>query len=335
VDDVLQHAARAAQGGVAVRAVHGVHDGVAQEVLRGAHAHPGVGYRLGARDRGGGEVEPAAAEPATGPGLEDEREVEPVELLVGLAERGEIDPWDIDIVQVTDAFLAELDVRDLRTSGRALLYASVLLRMKSDDLLAPEQEEAAEPFPAGPTMGMEPTPTTSDPIDGLEREIERRLERKHARGSPKTLDHLIRELRDAERGSWWKESREYDTSASPRGFQRGTQTLDYHADDGFRDEFEPTEEDVVGTAHGEDIEEIVEAVAKALQVHYDAGRAEVLFAEIDEVGGSRVMTFLALLFLSHRGRVHLQQDELFDDLWIQNPMAVHGSESSGEPGLAD
>ena len=29
--------------------------------------------------------------------------VEPVELLVQLAEDGEIDPWDIDIVEVTDA----------------------------------------------------------------------------------------------------------------------------------------------------------------------------------------------------------------------------------------
>ena len=50
-------------------------------------------------------------------------EVEPVELLVQLAEEGEIEPWDIDIVDVTDKFLARLDGADLRTSGRALFYA--------------------------------------------------------------------------------------------------------------------------------------------------------------------------------------------------------------------
>ncbi|MGM0389292.1 MAG: segregation/condensation protein A, partial [Natrinema limicola] len=64
---------------------------------------------------------------------EDEETVEPVELLVQLAEDGEIDPWDIDVVRVTDKFLEAIDEVDLRTSGRALFYASVLLRMKSDD----------------------------------------------------------------------------------------------------------------------------------------------------------------------------------------------------------
>jgi segregation and condensation protein A len=45
----------------------------------------------------------------------------------------------------------------------------------------------------------------------------------------------------------------------------------------------------------------------------------VLFAEIRATGGTAVATFLALLFLSHRGHVRLQQDDLFGDLWIRNP----------------
>ena len=36
---------------------------------------------------------------------------EPVEILVQMAERGEIDPWNIDIVDVTDRFLDELERR--------------------------------------------------------------------------------------------------------------------------------------------------------------------------------------------------------------------------------
>lgn len=74
----------------------------------------------------------------------DDEDVEPVELLVQLAKGGEIDPWDIDIVAVTDKFLEALDDADLRTSGRALFYASVLLRMKSDELFAPDEPEADE-----------------------------------------------------------------------------------------------------------------------------------------------------------------------------------------------
>ncbi|WP_336345677.1 ScpA family protein [Halalkalicoccus ordinarius] len=263
------------------------------------------------------------------PTTEDDDAVEPVELLVQLAEEGEIEPWDIDIVEVTDAFLAKLDAADLRTSGRALFYASVLLRMKSDEMLASDEQEEEEAFDdweaeLGMGMGMDDpdAPPAEDPIAGLEAEMERRLERKQARGSPETLDELVRELRDAERDSWWKESREYDTSGSPRGFQRGTQTLDYHSADEFRAEDEPTADDVTGTAHGEDIEETIDRVYEALDDQYSAGRDEVLFAEIETTGGSRVETFLALLFLSHRGQVRLQQDELFGDLWIRNPAAV-------------
>jgi segregation and condensation protein A len=262
------------------------------------------------------------------PPEEDDDGVEPVELLVQLAEEGEIEPWDIDIVEVTDAFLAKLDAADLRTSGRALFYASVLLRMKSDEMLAADEPEEGSfddwEAELGMGMGMDDpdAPPAEDPIAGLEAEMERRLERKQARGSPETLDELVRELRDAERDSWWKESREYDTSGSPRGFQRGTQTLDYHSADEFRAEDEPTADDVTGTAHGEDIEETIDRVYDALDEQYSAGRDEVLFVEVETAGGSRVETFLALLFLSHRGQVRLQQDELFGDLWIRNPAAT-------------
>ncbi|WP_246999080.1 segregation and condensation protein A [Halosolutus gelatinilyticus] len=257
---------------------------------------------------------------------DEDEEVEPVELLVQLAKDGEIDPWDIDVVRVTDKFLAALDDADLRTSGRALFYASVLLRMKSDELFAPDEPEEEElpPWEApfadeGPIDGGDggrPAPGF-DPVENLEAEMERRLERKQARGKPETLDELVRELRDAERGSWWKESRSYDTSDSPRGYGRGVQELSYHTEDEFRVDDEPTSDDVTHTTHEEDIEAVIDDVETVLEEQYEKGRDEVLYAEIDEVGGTRVMTYLALLFLAHRGRVTLEQDELFGDLWIQ------------------
>jgi segregation and condensation protein A len=261
---------------------------------------------------------------------ESDEEVEPVELLVRLAEEGEIEPWDIDVVEVTDAFLSRLDAADLRTSGRALFYASVLLRMKSDALLEPddpEPEPAPEPWEEawGPEGGADEGEFGPDPVAALEDEMDRRLDRKQARGTPETLDELVRELREAERDSWWKESRTYDTDGSPKGFQRGTQSLEYRSGDDLRVDDEPTEADVTGTAHGEDIEAIIADVQRALRTQYDAGREEVLYAEIEESGGSRVETFLAILFLSHRGHVRLEQDELFGDLWIQNPNADTGS----------
>ncbi|MGB9986440.1 segregation/condensation protein A [Salarchaeum japonicum] len=250
---------------------------------------------------------------------DDEEEVEPVELLVQLAKEGEIAPWDIDIVDVTDAFLERLDEADLRTSGRALFYASVLLRMKSDALLEPDEpEEPEEPEPAPWEMaeGEDGGAPGFDPVDALEAEMDRRLERKDARGTPETLDELVRSLREAERGSRWKESRTYDTDGSAQGFQRGTQTLDYHTGDDMRLDDEPTEADALGTAHDEDIEATIEDVEDALTKRFDRDRTEVLYEEIAEAGGTRVETFLALLFLAHRGSVYLEQDEMFGDLWV-------------------
>ncbi len=280
----------------------------------------------GTDDEAGDDDSTPGVGSATDAGADDEP-VEPVEVLVDLADDGEIDPWDIDVVRVTDKFLDRVDESDLRTSGRALFYASVLIRMKGDAMMSDDEPgEPAEPDepwspPEAPIEG-------PDPITSLEAEMDRRLDRKRARGTPRTLDELVRGLREAERESWWKESRSYDTSGSPAGYARGTQELDYRSGDDLRMDDEPTEADVTGTAHAEDIDEIVEDVYGAVREHYDAGRTEVLYREVAEAGGSRVQTFLGLLFLSHRGRVRLRQDELFGDLWIQNPDAVQGSDGA-------
>jgi segregation and condensation protein A len=249
-------------------------------------------------------------------------------VLVQLAEDGDIDPWDIDIVEVTDKFLARLDEADLRGSGRALFYASVLLRMKGDAMLTEEETEPEpEPWEQALSGGEPIEEVQGDPFADLEREIDRRLERKRARGMPQTLDELVRDLREAERGTWWKKSREYDTTDSP-DTDRGPQELDYRATDEFRLDDEPTAADVTERTHGEDVEVIVEDVATAVREQYDQGRAEVLFREVETVGGSRVETFLGLLFLAHRGEVRLRQDELFGDLWIQDPAAVTASDGA-------
>jgi segregation and condensation protein A len=65
------------------------------------------------------------------------------------------------------------------------------------------------------------------------------------------------------------------------------------------------------------MEATIADVRAVLETHYDAGREEVLFDEIADAGGSRVETFLAVLFLTHRGEIGLQQDEFFGDLWVR------------------
>ncbi|AWB28039.1 segregation/condensation protein A [Halococcoides cellulosivorans] len=261
--------------------------------------------------------------------------VQPVDVLVDLADDGEIDPWDIDVVRVTDRFLDRLDESDLRASARALFYASVLVRMKSEMLLEDEEDEPDPEDPwAEPRPGAPPEPGGPDPFADLEREIDRRIDRKRARGSPRTLDELVRELREIEREARWKESREYDTSDSPKGFRRGTQRLDYRSGDADRAAGEPTAEDVTGTTHAEHIEDLLDDVRAAIEAEFEAGRSEVLFAEIEDAGPSRVQTYLGVLFLCDRDVIDMEQDALFGDLWLQQP-GIRDDDATAASALAD
>ncbi len=151
--------------------------------------------------------EAAGPQPVTQGIVED-----PVEILVGLAERGEIDPWNINIIEVTDRFLSELERRrelNLQLSGRTLFYAATLIRMKSELLVvveAPDDEgdgdgedlfgdgfggATGEDIDYGVRLG---------PIERLEHEIQRRLDRKNMRKSPITLFELITELEEHREG---------------------------------------------------------------------------------------------------------------------------------------
>jgi segregation and condensation protein A len=200
--------------------------------------------------------------------------------------------------------------------------------MLADDDADEWADDPREPWEAAMEAGEREDGVPVDPIEGLEQEMERRLERRSARGMPQTLDELVRELRERERQSRWKESRTYDTSDSPSGYARGTQTLDYRSGDDFRMDDEPTAADVTGTAHDEHMEDIINDIYTALREQYDKGRSEVLFTEVDDAGGDRVQTFLGLLFLAHRGQVRLEQDETFGDLWVQDPAAVESADEA-------
>ena len=63
--------------------------------------------------------------------------IDGIAILVNLARTGKIDPWNIDIVEVTDQYLqmlGELKSQDLKLTGKTLLFAAILLRMKSDSM---------------------------------------------------------------------------------------------------------------------------------------------------------------------------------------------------------
>src|SRR5579871_4624954 len=67
----------------------------------------------------------AAAETGRDPGIA---------LLLELARQGKIDPWNIDIIKVTDEYLRafdRLDARELARSARCIFYAAALVHLKA------------------------------------------------------------------------------------------------------------------------------------------------------------------------------------------------------------
>jgi len=229
---------------------------------------------------------------------------EPVEILVQMAERGEIDPWNIDIVEVTDCFLSELERRkelDLRISGRTLFYAAILLRMKSDHL-----EQLAQDVDIN-FVNDETADETDDfefdidgevsgrlgPVDRLEREIKRRLERKQFRRHPITLYELITELKNAEKE------------------ERRRQRLRSYGPDEYFDA-----DDVVSIAHEEGYQE---AATRVLSCCTDAcpGNERITLTELTEkLGWSIPEVYIPLLFLMFEGDILMEQEEFLGDLYI-------------------
>ncbi|HVN65058.1 MAG TPA: segregation/condensation protein A [Methanomicrobiales archaeon] len=223
---------------------------------------------------------------------------EPVEILVGLAERGEIDPWNIDILEVTDRFLGELDRRrqlDLRVSGRTLFYAATLLRLKSEFLVEPEEagEEDGFDLTEEPPEGFD-IHEPFGPIERLEREIRRRIERKNLRTRPVTLYELIRMLRTAER----EEIR-----------RRRTRTV--------TPEFIPEAEDVVSVAHDEGYQETAGDVWERWE-DICSSREQVTLGELCQTLDRRIAdVYIPLLFLNLDRKLEISQETFFEEVFIR------------------
>lgn len=275
------------------------------------------------------------AEPVQGPAAHDEPAdpappaetppafvEDPVEILVGMAERGEIDPWNIDIIEVTDRFLTELERRrelNLQISGRTLFYASTLLRMKSELLDVVEEEEDAEGDGEddlfGDMFGGEGGEDIGytgrlGPIERLEHEIQRRLDRKSMRKSPTTLFELITELKNIEK----EERRRRRMAGGPVDLTDAPIDAD----------------DVVSIAHEEGFQESsMTRLAEYLEgLELDE---EMTLAELCrrmEWGVPEV--FIPLLFLALDGRCSLRQEEFYGDIWVRIRHA-EGEQGDGTP----
>lgn len=246
-----------------------------------------------------------------------------IALLINMAEQGEIDPWNVNVIEVIDRFLGELTPlaegnepyeKSLSSSGQAFLYASMLVLLKADNLIQPEVVEASELEDAA-LLEEEASGYTLPP--NLERQIRRRAVAQPPQRRKVTLKDLIDQLRTIAAAM-------DDPDARKRVRRPVAQSKSQ------------TVRAIAQLAHQENLSEMAAAIEQFFVEHLpqvqdtetwlDFERLIELWAASQQGGSTgvkhspqhdRVGIFWALLLLSAQSKVELVQEEFYQDLRVR------------------
>ena len=236
-----------------------------------------------------------------------------IEFLVKLAESGEIDPKCVDIIDVTDRFLAAIAAapkENLRQSGKVLFHASVLLRMKAEALLADRTDSidgGGDDFlDFGDGDGSLIYDANNQIIarqitlEMLEKALVRRANNRQNRQRKVTLDQLVHALKEAERIEKARRERKPKARIQLAGYQE------------VRDV-----DDILDLAHDENIEVTIER-AERIFLEMNPGDCLALVGLVRKLGprSDWVDAFLAALFLSNAGKIRLEQPTFYGPLLL-------------------
>jgi segregation and condensation protein A len=271
---------------------------------------------------GPAEGERAAGITSAGPGARPtvtvrlERFEGPLDLLLHLIKRDEIDIYDIPIAHITQQYLAYLDLMralDLDVAGEFLVMAATLMRIKAR-LLLPQ-----------PAVGS-PEEEEGDPRDELVQRLIEYRQFKEAASSLKAREEERRQL--------------FERGMVPREDELGPLPLAsatlFDLLDALNRVLERVPEATVYQVEAEvfAVDDKMEAIANAL-----AERGEVSFAELMlrcHVRAEMIVTFIALLELIKLGQVLVVQSETFGEISIRAhtpsgaiPHAAHESDRRG------
>ena len=209
---------------------------------------------------------------------------DPIEILVRLAKDHEIDPWNINIIEVADKFLEQLESHrsDIRYFGRTLHYAAILLRMKADAIIDEKEGEEEE------KEELDHFDIEEYPIP--EPQIRRRSKR------PVTLDELISELKKAEKVEIRRVARSKEKG---EGKEKRVMTVS----------------DILSVAHEEKIEENILELGAILHEKFKQ-KDVITLEELLDHNTDKIVTYISLLFMATRKEIWLEQPELFGELYI-------------------
>jgi len=249
------------------------------------------------------------------PHPETQQELDGIELLLQMAKTGQIDPWNIDIVQVADEYLkavSELKQSDLKITGKTLLTLAILLRMKSDGLAGINYLDPPEEFVDDmlePDFLEEDVIQRKLRIKSLDDVLIRRTSTKQHRIRTVTLNDLIRELK------------KYEILEQQRSLRDKVEKIDRRRNNDMRDYEDFTAEDIEEMAHEEFIEDTIltlrDLLERLLEQDEDDDSEGVSLTDLVQAGRiDKISAFLALLFLTARGGFNLEQKAFYEELYI-------------------
>jgi segregation and condensation protein A len=254
-----------------------------------------------------------------------------IALLIDLAERGEIDPWDVKVIEVIDRFLSHLKPlqtvevgrapyeADLSQSGQAFLYASMLVLLKADSLARSETTQPEDALESEEEFLDEEKGHRSLPLN-LERKIRRRAVAQPIQNRKVTLKELIAQLELMAAAVAEQKPRIRARRPRPQSRSQAVRAI-------------------AQLAHQENLSEVAAALDTFISHHWDDLRQGKEWLEFELLlnlwvnsdaaeatrqpnahhtdQSDRVGVFWALLFLSAQSKVELAQEEFYQDLKVR------------------
>jgi segregation and condensation protein A len=259
-----------------------------------------------------------------------------IAFLIDLAEQGELDPWDVKVIDVIDRFLNTLRTdpsslpgpgrspyeTSLSESGQAFLYASMLVLLKADTLVRSEDIEPedleAEAFLETDELAEMPLP----------RNLEHHLHRRAIAPPPErrqvTLQELIEQLETIATVMDEQPPRIRARRAKPQPQRQAVRAI-------------------TQLAHQENLSEIAAALEAFIDQYWNEIEADLNWLDFEELlrqwpsyrpeilnqdddfdtpeaalKHDRVGIFWGLLYLSAQSKVELRQQEFYQDLQVSN-----------------
>lgn len=243
--------------------------------------------------------------------IEAGEQVDGIEILVGMAKSGKIDPWNVDIVDVTDKYLAHLfqmKAQNLRLTGRTLLFAAILLRLKSNVLegvdinqlqgIEDDFNEFEMEDDYGDSWSEEEINTNN--VISLDEVLQRRTSIRLNRSRMVNLKDLIKQLQFYE---------ELDRKQSLKNaHERAKRRVRSYA--------RLTPDDIVNLAHDEYIEKSVDVLHENLKKIFET-EEKVELATLTLLGLDKISAYIALLFLTAapNSEIDIYQEEFYGEVY--------------------